>query len=637
MNKSIILGTAGHIDHGKTTLIKKLTGIDTDRLKEEKARGITIELGFAHIDLPNGIRLGIIDVPGHERFVKNMVAGASTIDLVALIVAGDEGVMPQTVEHLEICSLLGVKSGLVIITKIDLIDDEFLELVKEDVEDFVKGTFLEGAPIVPVSSTTGQGIPELIQTLSKLAEETPGRSSHGVFRMPIDRVFTMKGFGTVVTGTTISGTISTGNEVMIYPKEIEARIRGLQVHNEERDQVAAGMRTAINLQGVERSQIERGDVLSEPNSLLPTNRIEVKLYYLSSAKKPLKDRTQVRFHIGTAEILARILLYEKDLLLPGEETYAVLLLQAHTVALPGDHFVLRSYSPIYTVGGGKILNVLVPPRKKRSKKEIYSRLSIFENGTPADIISELIKENGLSGLSIRDLHKILPYELEDLKKIVKELTIEEKLILFDPDRNIYLHHLPVQEISDKLQQIILRYHKENPMKPGIPKEELRSQLSINIDPKFFNKILQILSDKGILKVEMDLVRDKSHSISLNRRQKQLLFQLKNLFIAKGLTPPTLKELSEKFGRDLSKDLLDLLVQDGVLVKVKGDLYFSKEAVESLKKRLIDFLKERGEISTPEFKKLTGVSRKFTIPLIEFFDQEQITIRVGDKRLLRKNL
>ena len=377
--KQVILGTAGHIDHGKTTLIKGLTGIDTDRLKEEKERGITIELGFAHLSLPSGQVLGIVDVPGHEKFVKNMVAGATGIDIVALVIAADEGVMPQTREHLEICQLLRVKRGLVVLTKVDMVDQEWIELVKDDVSSFLAGTFLADAPILEVSAVTGKGLQELTDLLDAMVKEVPEREAGNFFRLPVDRVFTMKGFGTVITGTTMSGSIKTGDEVTVYPQGLESRIRGIQVHNMEVNEVSAGLRTAINLQGLEKEELQRGNVVATKDSLRQTRMVDVVFHLLASAPRKLKNRSIVRFHAGTAEIISTIVLLDRDELTPGQTCFAEIRLEEPTAVMSHDRYVLRSYSPVRTIGGGEILNALAQ-RKKRLSETTLSELKVLSTG-----------------------------------------------------------------------------------------------------------------------------------------------------------------------------------------------------------------------------------------------------------------
>ena len=384
--KQIILGTAGHIDHGKTSLIKAMTGIDTDRLKEEKERGITIELGFASLDLPGGQHLGIVDVPGHEKFIKNMVAGATGIDIVVMIIAADEGVMPQTREHMEICTLLGVRHGLVAMTKIDLVDEEWMELALEDIRDFSQGTFLENSPILPVSSVTGQGIPELITALDDIAGDIPPRPPSSLFRLPIDRVFTMKGFGTVITGTLVSGRVKVGDTIMVYPSGITSKVRGIQVHNQSADSAEAGMRTAINFQGLDRAAVQRGEVLSSPGALISSYMVDLSFHYLASNKKPLKNRTLVRMHTGTSEVLGHLVLLEQEELPPGQTAVAQIRLDSPVAIVKDDRFVVRSYSPIRTIGGGQVLNP-TPPKHKRLKAEIIRGLQHLTDDDPEAIIT----------------------------------------------------------------------------------------------------------------------------------------------------------------------------------------------------------------------------------------------------------
>ncbi len=444
--KQIILGTAGHIDHGKTSLVRALTGIETDRLKEEKERGITIELGFAYLDLPNGQRLGIIDVPGHERFIKNMVAGASTIDLVALIIAADEGVMPQTREHLDICSLLGIKKGLVVLTKIDMVEEDWLDLVQEDIKEFLKGTFLEGALILPVSSSTGQGIPELIVALERLSNEVEERSSAGIFRLPVDRVFTMRGFGTVITGTAVSGSLSVGDQVTLYPQEIQAKVRGIQVHNQDTEQVRAGLRTAINLQGIEKATVNRGDVVASALGLYPSLLLDLQVRLLKSAQRPLKHRSQIRFHSGTSEILGRLLLLEGEEIKPGETGFCQLRLTERVALLPGDLAVIRSYSPVQTIGGAEVLNV-IPAKHKRLNPEVIEQLWVLKSGTDSEKVALQVLLAGANGISRQKLGQVLPLPPKKLDDLLKELLSQKVLTQWDKENKIIIHQLELAKLS----------------------------------------------------------------------------------------------------------------------------------------------------------------------------------------------
>jgi selenocysteine-specific elongation factor len=633
--KQIVLGTAGHIDHGKTSLIKALTGIDTDRLKEEKERGITIELGFAFLDLPSGQRLGIIDVPGHERFVKHMVAGASTIDLVALIIAADEGVMPQTREHLDICSLLGIKKGLVVLTKIDMVEEEWLDLVQEDVREFLQGTFLENAPIVRVSSLTGQGLPDLISALEQLSAEVEEKSAAGIFRLPVDRVFTMRGFGTVVTGTAVSGTLSVGDPVTLYPQEIPAKVRGIQVHNKDTEQVRAGLRTAINLQGIEKNAVHRGDVVATAQSLRPTRLLDLNIRLLPSAPRPLKHRSQVRFHSGTSEMLGRVILLEGDEIKPGESQFAQIRFVEPVALLPGDLAVLRSYSPVLTIGGAEVLNV-VPPKHKRLAPEVREQLTVFQSGKDEEKTALQVLLAGPKGLTRSELGRILPFPPKKLDEIIHDLLSRKVLVQWDRESRALIHSRELAALFQSVERILADYHKLQPLKPGLIKEELKSRLPQIQEGKLFNFLLNRMTEEQIVVQEKELVRLSGHKVRLQAEEQAVQESLERIYRERGLQPPYFKELEEKFPKGRPKAVLDLMVKEGKLVKVKEDLYFHREAVENLKKRLIQWLKEKGEITTAEFKDLTGSSRKYTIPLLEYFDAAQVTMRVEDKRLLRES-
>jgi selenocysteine-specific elongation factor len=632
--KQIILGTAGHIDHGKTALVKALTGIDTDRLKEEKERGITIELGFAHLKLPSGLTIGIVDVPGHEKFIKNMVAGATGIDLVALIIAADEGVMPQTREHLEICSLLNIKQGLVVVTKRDLVDKDWLSLVRDDVSSFLRGTFLHDAPIVEVSSETGEGIEELVETLDELTREVPERDPGNFFRLPIDRVFTMRGFGTVVTGTTISGHIGVGSEVTIYPKGIRSKVRGIQVHHQDMPLVKAGMRTAINLQGVEKEAIVRGDVVADRDSLNPTYMVDTALEYLDSAPKTLKNRTRVRFHCGTSEIIATVILLDRDNLSPGNQCFAQFRLERPTVLLSRDRFVIRSYSPIRTIGGGYILNPF-PLKKKRFSKDVLEELNTLDKGPEQAIVEQYIKGSGLKGLSKTELSFLTNLSKKHLDKIVTSLLSHNLILNVDTENERFMHAGSYIKAKEEIIAILADYHRRLPLKGGIAKEELRSKLASNMGEKLFNHIINDLIQDALIVREKDLIRAKDHQVKLLRDQEELRNRIDEVYFKGGLEPPYFKELGQDITERGGRDLLEIMVKEGTLIKVKEDLYFHKKTIEELKERLVGFIKEKGEITTPELKKLTGVSRKYTIPLIEYFDKTQLTVRIGDKRVLRK--
>ena len=635
--REIILGTAGHVDHGKTSLIRALTGIDTDRLKEEKARGITIELGFAYLDLPCGHRLGIVDVPGHEKFVKNMVAGASGMDLVAFIVAADEGIMPQTREHFEICRLLGIERGLIIITKKDMVEPDWLELVTDDVRTFFADSFLEDAPIVSVSSTTGEGIEEVRNILDQLVAASDFSEPHGPFRMPIDRVFSMKGFGTVITGTAISGRIKTGDDLMFYPSRKSGKIRGIQVHNKDTQEAEAGHRTAINLQGLEKESINRGEMTAAVDCLQPSYLLDCRFLYLHSNKKPYKNRSRVRVHIGTAEIMGRIVLLTDEELAPGSEANVQILLEEQTGCWPGDKYVVRSYSPIYTIGGGVIFNGS-PRKRKRFRKENKQVFQTYRENIPEDLALLHIKENGYNGLTLDKLAVKMGIFGNRIKKIVQPPLSSRKIILIDQDKQRMTVNVIYEKLGEKLSSVLTAYHEENPLKAGISKEELRSRLYRGLDQRLYQFLLNDLQKKGAIVQDQALIRLTDHQVSLKDEEKTLRRELETFYNQADLTPPTIKEVTTKFSKyphHLLKEVMAIMVRDDELVKVSEDLYFYKPALKNLKERLVALLAKESEIDTPAFKDLTGLSRKFSIPLLEYFDKMKVTMRVGDKRILRE--
>lgn len=632
--KPIILGTAGHIDHGKTVLIKALTGIDTDRLKEEKLRGITIELGFASFKLPSGGILGIIDVPGHEKFVHHMVAGACSMDLVALIVAADEGIMPQTREHLEICSLLKVKKGLVVITKADLVDEEWLSLLEEDVKAFTAGTFLENAPIAKVSAITGEGIPELINTLDMLTKDAEPKSSIDLFRLPIDRVFTMKGFGTVVTGTTISGKVKVGESLMAYPNKKKTKVRNLQVHNQDVVEAIAGQRTAINLQGIEKDEIERGDILAPSDTLIPSYMLDSFLEILPSVKKAIKNKTFIRFHLNTAEIMGYAILLDKQEIGPGETGYVQFRLQQPTVALPGDHFVVRAYSPICTLGGGEILNP-IPKKHKRMHPLTINNLETLRKGEEEQIIETHIFDAKFRGLSKSYLCVLTNTFSRDLDNYLDKLIKSKKIYAISTDPACYVHYEFVEKAKEGAIRYLSNFHKQYPLLPGPAKTELKTKALSFIDNIFFDFLLQHLSNE-ILQ-EQNLVWLKTHKISLSEADKRLKHQIISTLHKAGFSPPTPKELAARFKAPIEKirQILDILIKERLLIKIKEDMYCNANLIEDLKKEMAKFINEHEGVTPSQFKSLINASRKYAIPLLEYFDSIKWTIRLGDKRTLRK--
>ncbi|MBW2439607.1 MAG: selenocysteine-specific translation elongation factor [Deltaproteobacteria bacterium] len=633
--KQIILGTAGHIDHGKTSLIKAISGTDTDRLKEEKERGITIELGFAALDLPSGQHLGIVDVPGHEKFVKNMVAGATGIDIVMMVIAADEGVMPQTREHMEICTLLGIQHGLIALTKTDMVEEEWLELALEDIREFSQGTFLEDAPILPVSSATGNGIPELISALDDIAGSIPQRPPSSLFRLPIDRVFTMKGFGTVITGTLVSGKISVGETIMVYPSGITSKVRGIQVHNQSAESAEAGMRTAINFQGLDRAAVQRGEVLSTPGALVASYMVDVSFHYLASNPKPLKNRTPVRFHTGTSEIMGYLILLDQEELPPGQTGVAQLRLESPVAIVKDDRFVVRSYSPVRTIGGGQVLNP-IPMKHKRLRPDVVEGLEHLADENPEAVISQQIQQAGFSGVSFSHLKIMTNLTDKQLETALQHMLSQQTIIQTDKENRIFLHQATFDTLIQNTTDYLAAYHTKNPLKAGMPKEELKSKFPQLSDVKIFNLALGQMIKSGRIVQEEKTVRLADHSVSLGADQADIRKKILNLYKDGGLQPPYFRDVPKLLEVDPNhtKDVMLLLVEDGQIVKTKDDLYFHIDAIKELKNRLVGFLKANEEITTPQFKEMTGASRKYVIPLIEYFDASKVTLRIGDSRKLR---
>jgi len=633
--RTLVLGTAGHIDHGKTALVKAMTGVDTDRLKEEKERGITTELGFTHLTLPSGTEIGIVDVPGHEKFVRHMVAGASGLDCVLLVVAADEGVMPQTVEHVQICRLLGVKKGLIAITKRDLVDEEMLELVREDIGDLVEGTFLENAPMYPVSSVTGEGVPELIEAIEAVTRDISSRETDQIFRLPIDRVFTMKGFGTVITGTLISGKLKVGDEIEILPSRKRCKVRGIQVHNQPAEASIAGQRTAVNLQGVEKREVQRGEVLIHPGTLTPTQRLDGYLTMLPTAEHPITHASTHRFHVGTSLHLAKIYLLDKESLGPSDEGFVQFVFEEPVIALPKDRFVIRGSGKIQTLGGGEIL-AIHPPRRKRNAKQALETLRLLKDGSDRDKVMFFIKDNGLRGISFHGLMEETNLSRKELETILNEALKRMEIYKVDLTPPIYLHTDLIQELSGEIETALKSFHKANPLKEGMEKEVLRSQIVPEMDKRFWDHLLTVVSEGGKFVVQQDTVRLSSHSQKVDPAFQKTIKAVEESLLKGGTKPPTLKELSAHLGTspDQLKTILAFLVKEGKCVKLTEEIYMDTEAFEQIKEASIAFLKKNGELTVQSFKELTGLSRKFAVPILELFDKQRITIRIDQKRVLR---
>ncbi|OPY84345.1 MAG: Selenocysteine-specific elongation factor [Syntrophus sp. PtaU1.Bin208] len=634
--KHIVLGTAGHVDHGKTALIKALTGVDTDRLKEEKERGITIELGFASLRLSSGRVCGVVDVPGHERFVKNMVAGAAGIDMVLMVIAADEGVMPQTREHLQICSLLNIRKGLVALTKIDLVDRDWLDLIQEDLVDFLKGSFLEGAPVIPVSAQTGEGLPDLLAALETVAAGIEEDPDTGVFRLPVDRVFTIRGFGTVVTGTLRSGQVSVAETVQMLPGTVTAKVRGLQVHNAAVTTAEAGQRTAVNLQGLEKADILRGQVLVHPDTMKTTLRVDTFLEYLPPDKKKLMHRSLVRLHTGTSETMARVLLMDQEELQPGEKAYAQFFTSEPVVVMAGDHFVIRSYSPITTLGGGLVVDPL-PRKHKRNDPAVLESFEQLHHGSDEEKTSAIIERAGPEGVPLALLVTRTGIPSAKLKKILDALLSRHALILLDKDNLTVVSASFHSELQQKILQELSAYHKKYPLKEGSLKEELRSILGRHVPVRLFLSAVQALERTGKIVLDREIIRLADHSIQLQEDLAELREALNRLYLEAGLTPPTMREVMDRFAakKDSARKVMDVMLRDGVLVKISEDLYFHSESLQKLRENYKKLLLKEGKATPASFRELTGLSRKFIIPLMEYFDLTKLTIRAGEQRLLRE--
>jgi selenocysteine-specific elongation factor len=641
--RRLVVGTAGHIDHGKTALVRALTGIDTDRLPQEKERGITIELGFAHLDLGDGLVAGVVDVPGHERFVKSMAAGAGGIDLALLVVAADEGVMPQTREHVDILRLLGIRAGVIALTKSDLLPDlgaDWLPLVHADLDEVTSGTFLETAPRVAVSSRTGEGLDRLVAALRAVAAGTPDRPADGPLYLPVDRAFTVRGFGTVVTGTLLSGAIAPEDVVELVPGGRSAlRVRGVQVHGAKVDRALAGQRTAVNLPGLEPAEVHRGMVLAGQGRLPPSPMLDVELTLLDSAPDPLAQRTKLLLHVGTAQVPATVVLLDRGHLAPGDAAPAQLRLAAPVAALPGQRFILRGFAAVAgrgkTVAGGRVL--AIAPRKHRpSRAEDAAGLAALRDGDATARVSRVLADAGARGLDLRELEVRTALSGRALARALELLGAKGEAILWDRERKAYVAASLLDRLVEKAAAAVRAHHQGNPLAPGLPREELRERLGL-ADPKLFARVIASLTEKRDIEAEGEVLKERGRRAGGGDADRELLDRVRTNLAASGLTPPDVGELARRLGEPPARVLaaVRLLEKEGEAVRVTAELYFDAAAVAGLRERLVAFLKERGEITTQEFKELVAATRKWVIPLGEYFDREKVTLRVGDaRRVLR---
>ncbi|MDW7675041.1 MAG: selenocysteine-specific translation elongation factor, partial [Bacillota bacterium] len=593
----IIVGTAGHVDHGKTTLVKALTGQETDRLKEEKERGISIELGFASFTLDSGQKIGLVDVPGHEKFVRHMLAGVAGIDLVLLVIAADEGVMPQTREHLDIINLLHVKKGVVVLTKIDMVDGEWLELIKEDVRGALKDSLLADEPIISVSAKTGQGIDELKRIIAAKVLETPAKEGVGSARLPIDRVFTVTGFGTVITGTLWSGKIAVGDKLNIYPQNIEAKVRTIQVHGGQVETAIAGQRAAINLGNVSLDEISRGNVLAAPDLLEPSIRFDVELKLLASWEHSLKHRQRVRVHIGTNELLGRVYLLDREELAPGESAFAQLILEMEAVALPKDNFVIRSYSPMITIGGGQVIEP-VAKKVKRYREDVLEKMMIKLEGSPEEKLLQVIRENGIQEVS--QLAKLVEHDVASINNSIKLLDEEKKIIILQSGHYIVARE-EYRDLTEQATAILEAYHGQYPLRLGISKEELKSRLAKGINQKTFLALLEYWSTKGLFKSEGDKVAIASHTPVISREAEKLIESIYRLLDSTPFQPPTLKEIANELNTSTNKleEALQYLQLKGRVYKITEEIYISNDAIDKLKQIITELYQSKKEIQLGE--------------------------------------
>jgi selenocysteine-specific elongation factor len=628
--RSVVVGTAGHIDHGKTALVKALTGIDADRLEEEKRRGITIDIGFAHLELPqpggDTLRLGFVDVPGHERFVRNMLAGIGGIDLVLLVIAADEGIKPQTREHFDICRMLAVERGITVLTKADTVDRDTLEVVRLEVEEFLRGSFLDAAraPIMAVSALTGAGLDALKQELVKVARDAPARDSAALARLPIDRVFTMKGFGTVVTGTLVSGAIRKEDDLEVFPAGNRVRVRGVQVHGEAADQAIAGQRTALNLAATPAGELARGMVLAPPSTLRSTSRADVSLSLLPSAR-PLKDRARVHLHVYTAETIAEVVLYGLKQVAPGQSAFAQLRLADPMLLLPGDRFIIRQFSPVITMGGGVVVEN-APPRRIAQPEHHAASLKDLAEARPPRALTARIASSGMRGLTLDDA---VARTGQRRDQVIDLAASDPQIVRLG---STLLQNTALQQIGDALIVALEHFQRQNPLVAGMSREELRARLE-DPSPEVFDGVLNQLVKARRVEAAGEQVRLPGRGVVMKDEEAESKRTIEAAFSSAGLKVPLLKDVlgGLKVDRVRAQKIMTLLLRDRILVKLSDDLVFHRDALAELRKTVQAHKSKASRIDVAQFKDLIGVSRKYAIPLLEWLDRERVTRRVGDAR------
>ena len=621
--KQTVIGLSGHIDHGKTALVKALTGVNTDSLTEEQKRGMTIDIGFAFLNE----NITLIDVPGHEKFVKNMMAGVSAVDVALLVVAADDGVMPQTREHFEIINLLDIPLGIVAINKIDLADKDWLELVELDIGELLQGSFMEDAPILKVSAETGDGVDQLKTTLLDLCKKVPDKQDRGIFRLHVDRVFSMKGYGTVVTGTVNSGSLKIGDTVELLPGSVKSKVRGLQSHGEEVQQVETGDRAAINLQGVEIKQIERGSQIAEIGYLQSLNQMGVTLQLLGSAQKPITQNQRIRIHLGTQEVMARVALTDGKTLQPGNDCPALLRLEQPMVAARGDKFIIRSFSPVITIGGGEVMEVLIEEKWKIVKEKLQN---LYES-PKSDQLIHLIQEEGAKPITPEKLQYRIGISKEQINAIVEEK--EELFWLTHKQGKWLLTQNQWNELKNSIHNFLKKYHAKNPLNAGAQKEEIRQHLSC--ENSILEALLQSMSDDKSISQKGELFLNPNFSITLSKEDDSMQNSILNQLDQEGFTSSTLAQLSLKTGNSKEKlmQVLNVAEQQGKLLRIDGKLMFTQKNFIILREKVKQFFSNHPEMSVSEFKELAHTSRKYAVPLLEYFDKKKITYREGNSRKL----
>lgn len=632
------MGTAGHVDHGKTALIKALTGIDCDRLPAEKEREITIDIGFAHLKTGDGRFIGIVDVPGHERFVKNMLAGVSGIDFVLMVIAADDGVMPQTLEHLEICDLLHIRKGIVAITKTDLVDEEWVGVVADDVRKVVAGTFLEGAPVVPVSSVSKAGIKELAEEIIKLAKDTESRNEWGPVRLSIDRVFTMKGAGTVVTGTLVSGTLAVDQELTVLPEGRAVRVRQLQVHGFKRREAGAGQRVAVNLAGVELDEVARGDTLAEPG-LDVSHVIDVKIRAVSRLPKPISNRTRIRLYLGTQEIIGRVKFFDCDELQAGEASYARLRLESPVVCTYKDLFILRDFSAVRTIGGGVVLDSK-PSVMRRAKESIGADLKRKEQGGPEELVEQAVADSGFTPVAARDVSSRINLDPAETGRVFDEL-MQRGVIVGIPGAGKAVSRVAFERLKAMILARFGEYFDKSPKKVWVTQQEIKTKYFPKEDAKSYEHAVRTLVDSGALAVSLSGrgLRHTTGSERILEEEENLRRNIERVISEGGFNSPVPSELPPHAKSELldSNEVFQTLVDAGVIIRLSPNAFLHRDTIEEAKRRTIEFIKEKGSMTISDVREIFGASRKFSVPLLEYFDSQKVTIRKGDVRELHPGM